>query len=388
MTSREEVLLNTIVYIRSTSIFNDSRATKEILSLNRLGYKVIVIGWNRDGIAEKECKELFKGKEIEVIFFNKLLPHGSGMKGIFKILQFNLFIKKQLKRLHSHYAFIHACDLDTSIFLRKLAKKLKKKYVYDIYDYYIEAHTLPGVLKKRIERMEIKLINAADCVIVCSKQRTQQISKAHPKRLEYIYNTPNLKNILSNCPISRQKNSRLKIAYFGVLSEDRLLKEIGDKICQRKDFQLLIGGNGKYYNYFKRLSDENENVDFYGQIAYEKVLILESQSDVLFATYNPTIPNHKYSAPNKVYEAMALNKPIIVCNNTGVDKMVDEFHFGYTIDYNADEFFDALNYILLHPDEAEKMGLNGRNAYNEYFSWDIMELRLKEIYKNLKCDRI
>ena len=39
---------NSIYYIRSTSIINDSRASKEITSLINNNYNVVVIGWDRD----------------------------------------------------------------------------------------------------------------------------------------------------------------------------------------------------------------------------------------------------------------------------------------------------------------------------------------------------
>ena len=112
---------------------------------------------------------------------------------------------------------------------------------------------------------------------------------------------------------------------------------------------------------------------------YDDVLKLEMNCDILFATYNPKILNHKYSAPNKVYEAMALGKPIIVCRNTGVDELVEKEKIGFVIDYNADQFIktikqiDAKNYDLI----AKKC----IQLYKNKYSWDSME---KELLKNVK----
>ena len=53
-------------------------------------------------------------------------------------------------------------------------------------------------------------------------------------------------------------------------------------------------------------------------IDYESALELYAKCDLMFALYDPAIPNHRYSAPNKVYEAMLLGKPIIVAEGTGV----------------------------------------------------------------------
>ena len=59
----------TVYYIRSTSIINDSRATKEILSLINNGYNVTVIGWDRDNRIEDYNKFEVDGRIIQSIFF-------------------------------------------------------------------------------------------------------------------------------------------------------------------------------------------------------------------------------------------------------------------------------------------------------------------------------
>ncbi len=51
--------MNTIIFIRATNIYDDSRATKEIVSLSQNGYNVIVLGWNRDGNAVERTKGSF-----------------------------------------------------------------------------------------------------------------------------------------------------------------------------------------------------------------------------------------------------------------------------------------------------------------------------------------
>ena len=60
------------------------------------------------------------------------------------------------------------------------------------------------------------------------------------------------------------------------------------------DLELHIGGFGQLEGYFCELSKKYDNVFYYGQMKYKDVLSLEKDVNVLFATYNPKIPNHKY----------------------------------------------------------------------------------------------
>ena len=124
------------------------------------------------------------------------------------------------------------------------------------------------------------------------------------------------------------------------------------------------------------MAKKYHNIKYYGSMNYDEVLKLEKDCDILFATYNPEILNHKYSAPNKVYEAMALGKPIIVCKNTGIDEMVSNNKIGYAIDYSAKEFMDKIKNI--NELEYLSMAKNAKKVYLEKYSWEKMKALLKE----------
>ena len=182
-----------------------------------------------------------------------------------------------------------------------------KKMIYDIYDYYIDSHNLPDIMKKFVEKQEIKTINYADTTIICSEQRKEQIKNSKPKNLIVIHNSPNIPKELNTIPsVIKSKTKNTKIVYIGILQDDRLLLEISEDIKRYPQYELHIGGFGKYKNYFEEQARINENIFFYGNMEYNNVLKLESECDFLFATYNPIIANHSYSAPNKFYEAIAL----------------------------------------------------------------------------------
>lgn len=366
-----------VLLIRSTSILNDSRATKEIKSLLKSGFKVTVLGWDREKRNKTDEKIAIAGNCADLHFLKLKCSYAGGMKNFFKMGIFQIWIALKMLKYRKNYHIVQCCDYDTSILALPIAKLLKKKVVYDIYDYYTESHNL-GKLKKCIEKQEIKTINKADLVIICTEQRKQQIAKASPKKLIVIHNSP---DISYKTQKYNKQNEKLKICYVGILSENRLLEEVTNEIIKRDDIELHIGGFGEKENFFENLSKKYDNIKFYGSLKYEEVLKLESKCDVLFATYNPKIPNHKYSAPNKVYEAMALDKPIIVCKNTGIDKLVVQEQIGIAINYNGEDFIKAIDKIK-NKNFTYKEG-NGRKLYQEKYGWKIMEKNLIKSYKEL-----
>lgn len=364
-----------IIYLRSTSIINDSRATKEITCYLESGYKVIVLCWNRQKLDNLQLS--IGDNKANIIAYNKESEYGKGLKNINSFLSFQLWLYKKLKELEKEYDIIHACDFDTAYIANKIAKKKNKKLVYDIYDYYVDCHSL-GQLKKMVEKRDINIINNADCTIICTEQRKKQISKATPKKLLIVHNSPAINNLTVNRECNPKK---IKICYVGILQDDRMLIELAEKIKGDARFEFLIGGFGKYESYFLNLSKKFDNVKFYGQMNYNHVLELENECDILFATYNPKIKNHKFSAPNKLYEAMALGKPIIVCNGTGVDEIVKKEKIGWVINYSADEFIDCIKNISCK--KYEMMSNNAKKLYVKKYSWDVMKKKIIDMIDDL-----
>lgn len=133
-----------IVYTRSSTIYDDSRATKEINALLEAGYHVVVLGWDRTGNAKSLCNELFdiKKRSITFKFFDGKVGNNFISKLISRV-KWGKWLKRAL-RYESEISVIHACDYDTGATIRRFAIKHKIKYVYDIFDYYVDAHSVPN----------------------------------------------------------------------------------------------------------------------------------------------------------------------------------------------------------------------------------------------------
>ena len=372
-----------VIFLRSTSIINDSRVTKEAESLQKNGFDVMILGWDRDGFLGNDTKLELKEYKIPIKVFKRRAKYGAGIKSIFKLLEFQIWLLYNLLKNRKNIDIIHACDLDTALPARFIAKFYKKRMVYDIFDYYIDSHYVPNKVKKIVEKTEINIINNADLTIICTAERKKQIKKAKPKKCIVIYNTPNISENKLNTKVIKSLNNKLKIGYVGILQENRMLKEIGEEIKECPEIELHIGGFGDLQSYFLNASKEYDNIFYYGSMKYEDVISLERDCDILFATYNPNVQNHRYSAPNKLYEAMALGKPIIVCENTGVDKFVNNNKIGYSIPYNVKEFIKYIKYIERDREIKSNLGNYGKDLYDKKYSWKKMiDILIKE-YKLL-----
>jgi glycosyltransferase involved in cell wall biosynthesis len=79
-------------------------------------------------------------------------------------------------------------------------------------------------------------------------------------------------------------------------------------------------------------------------------------------------------------EAMAYRLPCIATNIGGHNEIVLHGHNGLLFPPNsAEELAKAITYLLVHKEEREKMGLNGRKTVEEHFNTDNTMAQIKNV---------
>ena len=367
--------MSTIAYVRATSIYNDSRASKEIRAISEAGYNVIVLGWDRDGNASEKCKQAFSNLSITFKFYDVRLPNGIGIRNIDKLLGWIKWLKKQLNGA-GRIAAVHACDLDAGIGAYSYCKKFGVPLVYDIYDYYIDSHVVLKPIETIVENLEIRIINYAEYTIICTEERIEQIKKAEPKKVIIIHNSPDVE-------VTDDITLEYDYVYCGCLDGRRLIQEVLEEYPEHDDYKFCFAGFGSNSGLAASLAQSYDNFTFFGSVSYDEVIEIEKKSKCLSAVYDPSYRNHRLCAPNKFYEAMALGKPIIACRGTGIDRILEQNKMGIVIGYNAEEFYNAVELLIHNSNLCSVMGKKGRKLYEEKYSWKIMKDRLLDVYKEL-----
>ncbi|WP_104199813.1 glycosyltransferase family 4 protein [Cryobacterium sp. Y29] len=368
-----------IVFLRASHVSPDPRVEKEVRSLLRVVSDISILAWDRDGgLKRSEVLDLGTGK-ANVIRSKIQGRHGRGMKNMLALVGFQFFLVGQIWRMRRGIEVIHAADLSTAAAGLLMSKILKVPLVYDIYDYYVDGYPVPKALKGIVEWFDVRIINRATVVIIATESRVEQLWRTRPRSVCVIHNTPDVSPVLQ--PLVAESSNRF--VYVGILSRHRLLEEILVLFGRRPDLELHIGGFGQLESIVEEFARKFENIVYHGRISYEETLSLEATAGALFAVYDPTIPNHTYSAPNKFYEALFLGKPIIVARATGVDKLVEGFGVGLVVDYNIDSFEEAVDALLSDEVAAQSMGDVGKDVFAKQFDWAKMESRLLALYATL-----
>lgn len=374
-----------VCIIRSNPVRPDSRVEKEAWTLKKAGYHVHILSWDRDSDhAPEDGAITVAGEMIPITWLGYKAAFNAGMKSLKPYLQFQFSMRKWLRQHSSEIDIIHACDFDTAFFSQSRARG--KVFIYDIFDFlYGEPKSL---LQRAVRKAQIQIINRADATIICSEERRKQIEDANPKRLAVIHNTPFRELQSKDSGLAFQSSSdRIKIAYVGILADERLLTAIGRCISRAEDVELHIAGFGPLESYFTALSSAYDNIYYYGRIPYTQTLALEKRCDIMTAIYDPAIENNRRAAPNKFYESLMLGKPVIMTRGTGMSHIVEEYDIGELIDFSEEGFEAGLRRLIARKAEWPAISARMQRIYDTKYSWDEMKKRLVDLYEQITEQR-
>jgi glycosyltransferase involved in cell wall biosynthesis len=152
------------------------------------------------------------------------------------------------------------------------------------------------------------------------------------------------------------------------------VKLIGDP-CLRV---LLVGSSGSYEEFLQNMA--GGFMVRIGTQPHSMMPELWSLADlIVFAQRNT--PYAQAQVPAKVFEAMAMAKPIIAAAVSDLPEILSGCGWIVEPD-NLSALAQAIEFALSHPDSAADMGWKAREKCKEKYSWDAMERTLIPIFRH------
>ena len=100
-------------------------------------------------------------------------------------------------------------------------------------------------------------------------------------------------------------------------------------------------------------------------------------------TFHP-LPNNIDAQPNKMFEYMSAGIPVIASSFPLWREIIAKNDCGLLVDpLNPSAIAEAIDYLISHPEEAERMGRNGRRAVEEQFNWEHEATKLIDFYNRV-----
>ncbi len=364
-----------VCHITTVHPANDTRIfIKECQSLSQSGYEVFLIA--------PETSMPLANVSVNIKFIPK--EHSRFLRlarGQWHALKEALKLKASLYHFH-----------DPELILMGLILKLMgKKVVYDVHEdlprQILTKGWLPLWSRKIVasiaEFIEWVGTKFFDGVIVV----TPLIQKRFPSyKTILVQNFPLLGEL---CPIETENyvNRPPYFAYVGGITIIRGIQEMIKSLefIKAPQVKLILGGKFSSKNIY-------EKVKFYkgwGKVQYEGLVSREKVTEILakakagLVVLHPTL-NYIDAYPVKLFEYMSAGIPVIASDFPLWRQIIEGAQCGLLVNpLCPQEIAEAMEWILNHPNEAEKMGENGLKAVQSTYNWEKENEKLLAFYKKL-----
>ena len=170
--------------------------------------------------------------------------------------------------------------------------------------------------------------------------------------------------------ISKDKTILL---YQGVVLKGRGIEKIFNILPEMSDFVFVLIGGGEFEDYYKKLAVERNVIDqvyFIGKFNQEDLPKLTPAADVGIALIENISKSYYYALPNKLFEYIMAEIPVVVSNLPQMKQIAEKFNVGFAVDPdNRDELITALKNITSNEMQYRKFKQNCKTA-SEELNWE------------------
>lgn len=248
---------------------------------------------------------------------------------------------------------IHVQGLD----MLEIAYKYKRKYdgsvkiIYEVADLHsLLVDAQPDILHKLIQwylrRQDRTLAPKSDLLIVTSDFYYKSYFSNFIKENAYLYlpNIPDL-NIFSH--YEKKEAHAFTIGYIGIIRYKEQISQLID-VCMEERVPLLIAGYEQGENVIETKCANNPDIDWIGRFNFDKEASqLYEKCSAIYAVYDADMSNVRVALPNKLYESVYCELPIIVAKNTYLASIVEEWGVGIAVNHkDSNELVSAIRSLM------------------------------------------
>ncbi len=195
-----------------------------------------------------------------------------------------------------------------------------------------------------------------------------------------INNFPLLEELVTN---HAWEHKHAEVCYVGGISRIRGIQEV----CQA----MSLVKSGVRLNLCGKFSSGQLELAVKAMPGWQRVIApgfvnrdgvreILSRSMAGLVTLHP-LPNYVDAQPIKMFEYMSAGIPVIASDFPLWREIIEGCQCGLVVDpLNPESIAEAIDYLVTHPQEARRMGVNGRKAVEERYNWNHEEKKLLDFY--------
>jgi glycosyltransferase involved in cell wall biosynthesis len=349
----------------------DPRVGAEARCLVEAGYRVTLLAWDREGGRPEQ-------EDWHGVAVRRLGPrsrHRLGSRQVFGVLCFWWRAFWAARRCRA--ALVHCHDFITLPVGVLLTLFRRRRLVYDAHESYADmlGDNVAGWIKRGVRGMERLLIRRADAVITVGELLAAELQRRGARCTWVVGNWKSPADFAVGQDDVAAVRAELGLGdglvatYIGWLNADRGVDQLLGAVAELPDVHLVIGGDGPFAPRVVQAAADCPRVHYLGYVDPLRVPVYTATADVIYYGLDASNPNAAFSAPNKLFEALAAGKAV-VCNRCGeLGRIVDEEECGLVVDRLTKEALRDALAELVRPDRLAACQQAARRAGAERYNW-------------------
>ena len=358
------------IFISTTNdISTDNRVNKVAVMLQEMGFEVKWIG--RELAGSKPLNRSY-GTDRMKLWFTK--------GGLFYAeFQVRLFFKLLLEC--DRKSVLLSNDLDTLLPNFLISRFFGIPLVYDSHEYFCGVPEIQGRWVKRVwQGVERFIFPRLEHIWTVNESIAGLYEEDYGKRPRVFRNIspkPSF-NKKSRAELGLPDGVKIAINQGSGMNVDRGLEEAVEAVSQMEGWMLLLVGSGDAIPALKehvKNQGLESKVKFVGRVPYQELLQYTSAADVGLSLDKSTNINYRFSLPNKLFDYIHCDTPVVASTVVEVKRIVDDYGVGKTV---HPEDIEALRSAI------EKVDAGGYDAAlkkaQKALNWENEQLPLKAFY--------
>ena len=329
-------------------LYTDQRVHKVCLFLQKQGYEVTLVGR-----LQRNSNPI--DRPYRTIRMRLGVEKGPVFYAFFNLRLFFLLLFKRIDVLVAN-------DLDTLLPNYLIATLRRKKLVYDSHEYFTEVPELVSRPKvQRVwERIEGFIFPKLNYIYTVNESIANRYHLKYGKNISVVRNiSPKWipTHVKSKSELGIPENQFVLIFQGAGINIDRGAEEVLEAMHFLEGVVLLFVGDGDVIPALKKQVESlnlTGKVLFFGKRPYQELLNFTLHADLGLTLDKDTNINYRFSLPNKVFDYMHTQTPILASNILEVRKIVEKYDIGQIIEsHDPKELAKTIDAIRSNPNQLK-----------------------------------
>lgn len=356
-------------------LVTDQRVHKSCMVLKQAGFEVLLVGRKQRKSPVMEARP-YQTKRMRLLF-----EKGPCFYAFFnlRLFFFLLFHKAD---------FLLSNDLDTLLPNYLISKIKRIPILYDSHEYFTETPEL--VNRKFVQsvwkKIEASILPHLKEMITVNESIANLFGEKYHIQVHVIRNIPMRADLPSkegretlHLPLDKH----LLVLQGSGINVHRGAEELVEAMFFLDDYLLMIIGGGDVLPILKqKVQQQNlQNVLFLPRMPYSEMMDYTRCAELGFSLDKDTNLNYRFSLPNKLFDYIQANVPVIASHLPEIEKVIKKYDIGDFIeDHQPEHIASAVRNALNNRERYQNWKRNLSHAAEE-LCWEKESLHLLEIYK-------